>query len=181
MSVHVMVDLETLGTDTNAHILSIGAVRFDETGILDKFHVGVRPESCEFAGLKASMSTVTWWLDETAKDPAAWRAYTSLDKVDLWNALEGFAQWYTAGDGVDIAPLWGNGAAFDNVILRHAYKVCNIEFPPPFWLDRCYRTMKNLAPEVSMDRLGTHHSAADDAASQAIHLIQICRHLGIKL
>ena len=32
---HLMVDIETLGTDNNARILSVGIVEFDETNTLE--------------------------------------------------------------------------------------------------------------------------------------------------
>lgn len=177
MSTHVMVDLETLGNGSDAHILSIGAVKFDSTGILDRFHVGVDLESCERAGLKANVSTIEWWLNLTATDPRAWQDWEELDKVEIYNALDGFAMWYDSKE----APLWGNGATFDNVILRNAFKACRLDFPVPFYLDRCYRTLKAMAPEIKLERKGTHHSAVDDAESQALHLIRICEALEIVL
>lgn len=189
MSTHVMVDLETLGNGSDAHILSIGAVKFDSTGILDRFHVGIDLESCARSGLKSDVSTIEWWLDLTCDAPEAWRAWKALDKVDVYNALDGFAIWYKdVGEFVpleptepDKQPLWGNGATFDNVILRNAFKACRLDFPVPFWLDRCYRTLKAMAPEIKLERKGTHHSAVDDAESQALHLIRICKDLEITL
>jgi len=69
--------------------------------------------------------------------------------------------------------VWGNGAAFDNVILASAYRQANITQPWLFWNDRCYRTVKALSPAVTMQRNGTHHNALDDAESQARHLIDM--------
>lgn len=73
--------------------------------------------------------------------------------------------------------VWGNGAAFDNVILRRAYERTSRESmkaPWPHWNDRCYRTIKGLyGHQVKIERTGTHHHALDDAASQARHLIRM--------
>lgn len=195
MSTHVMVDLETLGTGNDAHILSIGAVKFDKTGILNKFHTGVELDSCKEAGREITASTVAWWLDLTCTTPAAWLAWKKLDKAPLWNALDGFSQWCATKvefgelgfkkSGVPVQPeppaLWGNGASFDNVILRSAFDACGLKFPVPFHLDRCYRTLKAMAPEIKLERTGIHHSAVDDAESQALHLIRICKDLEVGL
>lgn len=165
---HIMLDLETLGTGNNAMIISIGAVRFNETEILDNFHVGIEPASCAPFDLKIEGDTVKWWLHpdrEPARD--AWMA---LEKVDVTSALLGFGVWATAqGEPV----VWGNGSTFDNVKLRHACQVVGIDYPTPFYKDACYRTVKNMAPFITLERIGTHHDAVDDARSQAVHLQRI--------
>lgn len=171
---NVMVDLETLGTGNDAVILSIGAVKFTGTEIVDEFHVGVDPATCQQVGLTIDAATVLWWFKDDIG--AAREALLGLERVDIGSALAGFAQWF----GPDSLPLWGNGATFDNVILRSAYAACHMEYPARFWDDKCYRTVKNLAPMVKLERLGTHHDALDDARSQAKHLQAIVHHLTIK-
>ena len=171
MNAHVMLDLETFGNGNDAAIISIGAVKFNEAEILDEFHVGVDPATCQAVGLKIDASTVLWWLDNERQ--AARDAMYVLEKVDLGSALAGFSDWFG-----DEKPIWGNGATFDNVILRSAYRACGLDYPSRFWLDRCYRTVKSLAPGIELVREGTHHDACDDARCQAKHLQAICAHLG---
>lgn len=161
---NVMIDIETLGIGNNAAILSIGATRFVENGIIDSFHVGVSPESCQQYGLKIDASTVMWWMN--AERDAARAEMMTLNKLDLYEALAGFSDWY----GEESLPTWGNGASFDNVVLRNAFSAVNIQCPWKFWDDRCYRTMKNLAPGITLAREGTHHNALDDAIYQTKHL-----------
>jgi hypothetical protein len=163
---HVMLDLETFGNGNDAAIVSIGAVKFNETEILDEFHVGINPESCTAAGLKIDASTVMWWLDPD-RAPAR-EALLKLERIDLYYALDGFAQWVG-----EITAMWGNGSTFDNVILRNAYRVCGLEYPVKFWQDQCYRTMKYRLPWIELVREGVHHAAVDDARSQAKHLQRI--------
>lgn len=168
---HIMVDLETLGTSNDALILSLGACRFhpDSTEIVDSFYVKIDPASAQAYGLKIDVATVMWWMEQ---DAMARDALTDTDgQVDLVTALEGFAMWV----GPDSLPLWGNGATFDNVLLRSAYKAIGMDCPWAFWDDRCYRTVKNLAPEIKLERAGVHHNALDDAISQAKHLQAIAR------
>lgn len=168
MGLEAMLDLETLGNGNNACILSIGVVLFDPKGdgIHSKFEVHVDPASCVAAGLQMDASTVMWWLDPgraAARDELFMHA-----RIDLRDALA-----RTSGFLVNDRPVWGNGATFDNVILRSAYKATGTSCPWMFWNDRCYRTIKSLHPGVKLERVGVHHSAVDDAASQALHLQKI--------
>ena len=178
---HVMLDLETLGTSTDALIMSIGAVKFDAAGVHDRFHVGVDIEETMAYGTASkpeiSAGTVLWWLDNDrweARD--AWLALD--DKVHLSVALDGFSQWY----GTDDQPVWGNGATFDNVVVKSAYSACGLRPPWSYKLDRCYRTMVAMYPDVGrLERVGIHHNAVDDAEYQALQLIKVCAEKGIVL
>lgn len=175
MTPQIMLDLETLGTGNEAVILSIGAVKFDQVDILDRFHVAIDPITCQHFGLKVDASTVMWWLDGDRAD--ARTALLEQETVDLPSALRGFADWA----GVEDTPIWGNGSTFDNIILRSAYRLCGMDYPAPFWADKCYRTIKGLAPAITITREGTHHDALSDAENQARHMQEILTHLGIEL
>ena len=159
----VMLDLETMGTSSNAAIIAIGAVKFDKE-VTDKFHVIIDLQSSMDAGLEIDGNTVLWWMQQS--DDA--RAHFKKEGVSLTDALMMFYEWFEYGDEV-----WGNGAAFDNVILLNAYKAVGLQPPWKFWKDRCYRTLKSLYPEITKNRVGTLHCAVDDAESQARHLIKI--------
>jgi hypothetical protein len=163
---NVMVDLETMGDGANAAIVSIGAVRFNEEGITDKYYQIVDLQSCIDSGLVVTGSTIQWWLKQSdqAREEIAQRG------IHLAAALQDFTTWL--GDDVI---LWGNGASFDNVILASAYRAVSHRLPWKFWNDRCYRTVKNQFPEIKLDRTGTHHNAVDDAYSQAWHLIEMAQ------
>lgn len=170
MGTQVMVDLETLGNGNKAVIIAIGAVKFDpdlKTVDPDTFYSLVDPQSCVDVGLEMDVSTVMWWLRQSDEAREALRP-EDLNKPSIFAALTSLMDWY----GSDL-PTWGNGATFDNVILRNAYKAIRTEAPWSFWNDRCYRTIKNQHPNVKMARTGTHHNALDDAMSQANHLIQL--------
>lgn len=178
MATHIMIDLETLGTRHNAVILSIGAVKFDPgipADIQDRFHVAVDPSSCQNFGLEIDASTVMWWL-HADRDMAREKLLGHL-RFDLPTALEGFALWF----GQESMPVWGNGATFDNMILRSAYEATHIPCPWKYWHDRCFRTVKNMVPAIAQLHLGVLHDAANDAASQALHLQVLVRHLGLEI
>ena len=170
MAEHVMIDLETMGTGNKAAIISIGAAKFDKTKIYDTFHVGVDLASNKPLGLEIEAETVMWWLSEDRAE--ARRAWLDLGKVELYEALLGFSEWLREDDpdkivAFDPAGVWGNGATFDNVILRNAYAGARLECPWPFWKDRCFRTLKAPYTGPLPLREGTHHAALDDAIWQA--------------
>jgi len=163
---HVMLDLETMGNNPNAPIVAIGACRFDEGGVSDDtFYRTVSLASAVEAGAEMDADTVIWWMQQSADA----RGEIVAADGDALDVLCDFTQWLKS-DGLD--GLWGNGASFDNVILAQTYRRFGQPLPWPFWLDRCYRTMKSFS-EVKMVRDGTHHNALDDAVSQARHLIEI--------
>lgn len=159
---HVMVDLETLGTGSDAVIIAVGAVEFDpDTQTVGRtFYDVVDPQSCVDSGLKVDVSTVMWWMKQS---DAARAAFTRPGNA-LHDVLLNFAQWYPQG-----AAFWGNGASFDNVILANAFKVVGIAKPWSFTSDRCYRTLKNLLPHITQKAVGVAHNALDDAVYQANH------------
>ena len=72
--------------------------------------------------------------------------------------------------------VWGNGATFDNVILRRAFDDCAIEAPWPFWHDRDLRTILGLYPEAKAREFeGVKHHALHDARHEARMLIDALR------
>lgn len=166
---HVMLDLETMGNGANAAIVAIGAVRFDENEVCDKFYKIIDLQSSIDAGLEVNASTVYWWLGQEEQPR---QDLCSEIKANLSDTLLAFADWLGHRPSI-----WGNGAAFDNVILSNAYKKIGLKQPWHFASDRCFRTIKSLYPQIKLDRKGTYHRAVDDAETQALHLIKIMKHL----
>lgn len=172
----ICVDLETLGTRPGSIIISIGATKFDENGPYgEPFYMRIDMQSCVDAGLLIDVDTVKWWMKQS--DEA--RAEFQKESVELGYALTKFAVWCDneeakERDNCNCAniELWGNGANFDNSLLKAAYDKIGMEAPWEFWNDRCYRTLKAMYPHIKMPkRTGTHHNALDDAISQVNHLI----------
>ena len=172
---NIMLDLETMGRGPHAGIDAIGAVEFgpSESGaeVLGRsFYRVVDLASSVHHGGVMDAETVLWWLGQSE---AARSELTDRQAVNLPEALQEFACWLTDLGGMR-RPIWGNGAAFDNVILRRSYE--RLDIPPPWlhWDDRCYRTVRAEFPHVPAPaRRGTHHNALDDAMHQARHLMAI--------
>lgn len=162
---HVMVDLETLGTSPGSVIIAIGAARFNAHGVLDTFYRRISAEDCVRCGLTMDTSTIEWWMQQS--DEA--RAVFKQPGLPLQDALIHFNTWYPTD-----APLWGNGAAFDNALLDAAYRVTSVKKPWPYWGDMCYRTIKAQNKHIKAEPFaGVKHNALDDAVHQANHLIKI--------
>jgi exodeoxyribonuclease VIII len=163
--INVMIDLETYSTRPNAAIASIGAVKFEDDRIVDTFYCTIDPASCRAAGLHFEKSTLEWWSKQSKEA----RAALLKDNVELEEALTNFEAWY----GAKSLPTWGNGAAFDNVIIESAYRALDRKRPWLPWEDRCYRTMKSMVNIPIDKREGTYHNALDDAMTQTKHLQKI--------
>lgn len=169
----IMLDLETMGNTPRAPIVAIGAIEFTPgcSALGRGFYAQVNLEdSARFGEMDAS--TVLWWMQQ---DTAARQALYLGDRMMLAPALMEFSRWLESCiDGPSSVGLWGNGAAFDNVILRNAYARTGLPTPWQFWQDRCFRTVRALHPLVQPpERVGVHHNALDDAKHQALHLLQI--------
>ena len=169
---NIMLDLETMGTNNNAAMVATGLVKFDLDGIKDTLYTVVDLESSIDLGGEIDASTILWWMKQSpnAREEIASKGMNLYDALYL---LDGFIDMHDN--------MWGNGSDFDNVILINAFKHCDIDLPWRHTNNRCYRTMKAMAPTIKMNRVGIQHNALDDAKSQALHLIDICKHLGIML
>jgi DNA polymerase III epsilon subunit-like protein len=95
MTDRVMVDIETLGLDPGAAILSIGAVRFDTDGLGATFERNIGLESCQEAGLTIDAGTLEWWLQQ---DADAQHVLTGGES--LVDALEALAEFYAFADEI---------------------------------------------------------------------------------
>lgn len=163
----IMIDLEAMNNTSMSAIISIGAVKFNvsKNRIEDYFYFNVDLQSSLDIGLKAGGETIKWWLKQ---DPEAILNLSEEPIVTIREALLRFSTW------VGIKPvIWGNGAGFDNVVLANAYRLCGLEKPWKYYHDRCYRTAKNLYPEITLERTGIKHNALVDATYQAEHLMKI--------
>lgn len=167
----VMVDLETMGNGSQAAIIAIGAVEFDrETGELgEEFYTTVDLESSVAYGGVMDASTVLWWMQQSDAARAAFKR----KGAPVGEALIQFEKWLEARAPKKEMRVWGNGATFDNVILRSAFVNAMLPVPWMYYNDRCYRTLKNERPEVPFSNFGVAHNALDDAKAQAMHLFAI--------
>lgn len=163
-----MLDLETLGTETDSPIAAIGAVHFDQSGPTDEgFYTVVDLKTSVEAGARIDPEAVIWWMQQSDQARQLYSETVQEQKIPLALALRQLNDYLGAGSGV-----WGNGAAFDNAIMNKAYNQCGIKPDWAFRNDLCYRSMKTIFP-VEHERRGIYHHALDDARYQAEHLAKI--------
>lgn len=162
------IDMETLSTEHNAALLSIGAVIHDfGTGQqVDTFYANITPESSIAAGLDVSESTKAWWT----KQGQAAQDVLSVDQRPLRDVLVNFAKWL-AGHGVQYAI--GNGPRADNQWLESACKAVGMPSPIKYWGDLDMRTLTFIGTHIlGLDHWhntfkGVKHNALHDAINEA--------------
>jgi hypothetical protein len=179
---HFMVDLETMGLRDNSAIISIGVVQFDERLVGRLFYTNVSLSDCVAHGLVTDQSTVDWWLKQSEEARLAWQT----NPTNLLDALTQFVAYLRLCTDNDMSKvrLWGNGAGFDNVLLKNAFKAVDADEPWKYYNNRCYRTMSGvfkLDDDETPPRVGTYHNALDDAMTQVHRLQAICGKYGITL
>lgn len=165
-----MIDLETMGTEPDAAIVAIGVVPFSvQTLRINKagFYTAVDLESSMASGGTITAPTILWWLQQ----PDVARKEITTHTMALDQALIKLNE-FIKRHGV-VTGVWGNGAVFDNVILRSAYDRLKFD---KFWSysqDRCYRTIVNSHSDVQYSKPKIKHHAFYDARAQAETLVGI--------
>jgi exodeoxyribonuclease VIII len=172
--VHVMVDVETLGLEANAIILSIGAVVFDvERDLGDDFYVEIAPMSYPGA---VDITIIKWWMEQSAKGTPAPMNGTLV----LGEALQQFHNYLEklcAGDFTRLV-LWANGTDFDIPKLAYAYKACGVLPPWTYNNVRDARTIQKVFRLYGLEMENdAPHTAVADARYQAKRLISIFANL----
>ncbi|EOV4026819.1 3'-5' exoribonuclease domain-containing protein [Escherichia coli] len=175
---HLMIDLETMGKNPDAPIASIGAVFFDpQTGEQGpEFSKIIDMGTC---GGTVDISTIEWWLQRSGEARAAILA----DRIPLDDALLQLRKFIDENSGEFFVQVWGNGANFDNVILRRSYERQEIPCPWRYTNDRDVRTIVALGLVMDFDARsvitfeGERHNALHDARYQAKYVSAIWQKL----
>lgn len=187
--VDLMVDLETLGVNQTAPIISMGAVLFDPRaqdtfeGLYARaFYIGVDIEDAVNICGPAEGGTIKWWFGQS--DAAIKRVIggenasvrESLDK--LWRYT--MTRDNRSPDAIRALPLpqkiWAKDPDFDCRILQNACAKSKCVYPFHFSNGRSVRTIQDLAfPDGDLPRFkgGVYHDARDDAVNQAL-MVQAC-------
>jgi hypothetical protein len=155
---HLMLDIETLDTQSSAVVLSVGWVCFDEFNLGDAHEMALDIDEQLDMARTISGDTLKWWMGqsemarEQAFDPS-----TVYSINDLEDRLTTIIQ--TCG----IKHVWSHGPAFDIATLKSLMRA----EPWDFRSLRDTRTLAMLAPNIARVKPVTAHSAADDAVAQA--------------
>ncbi|EIG2077190.1 3'-5' exoribonuclease, partial [Escherichia coli] len=122
--IHLMIDIETMGKNPNAAIISIGAIFFDpQTG--DMGPEFSKTIDLDTAGGVIDRDVIKWWLKQSREAQSA----ILTDEIPLDDALLQLREFIAENSGEFFVQVWGNGANFDNVILRRSYERQGIPCP----------------------------------------------------
>ncbi len=175
---HLMIDLETMGKNPDAPIISIGAIFFDpQTG--DMGPEFSKTIDLETAGGVIDRDTIKWWLKQSREAQSA----IMTDEIPLDDALLQLREFIDENSGEFFVQVWGNGANFDNTILRRSYERQGIPCPWRYYNDRDVRTIVELEKAIDFDARtaipfeGERHNALDDARYQAKYVSAIWQKL----
>ncbi|HCN9495477.1 TPA: 3'-5' exoribonuclease [Escherichia coli] len=175
---HLMIDLETMGKNPDAPIISIGAIFFDpQTG--DMGPEFSKTIDLETAGGVIDRDTIKWWLKQSREAQSA----IMTDEIPLDDALLQLREFIDENSGEFFVQVWGNGANFDSTILRRSYERQGIPCPWRYYNDRDVRTIVELGKAIDFDARtaipfeGERHNALDDARYQAKYVSAIWQKL----
>lgn len=179
-----MTDVETLGTEPGAAIISIGICAFNQDQkVIDSAGWAIR---CEDWHGNVDPKTVKWWMkqNEAAQEYSFNGTFTSLQAAIL---LKEFMAKYPDSE------LWANDPDFDVVLLKmwwkrveahHNYTLGNFPGGPlRHRLPRSYRTIVAEAKRlgISTDQVfnpaSVAHNPVDDACNQARVVVHIRNHI----
>jgi hypothetical protein len=142
---HVMIDIETLGTDPGSVIASVGLVRFDpqagvqsaEELLKSSLKVVIDIEESIADGFTVSGSTIKWWFNQSRE--AQKSTFGGKEQLLPTVALREIISFFNLSDKV-----WGNGANFDIVLLESYFRHYQFALPWKYNKVRCHRTVVNM-------------------------------------
>lgn len=173
---HIVLDLETLSTQPNAAIASIGAVALTARGsFVSEFHVAVDAGAPQHLR-HVCANTCAWW-DKQSEDAKLGSIHAPNPTLPH-QALEAFTAWVQQHADPKKVKVWGNGSSFDNVILSSLYAdYPELVRPWAYWNDRDMRTVLDLHPQAKNvgEFEGIKHNALHDARHEAKQLVAVLR------
>ncbi|HFP5249914.1 3'-5' exoribonuclease [Escherichia coli] len=175
---HLMIDLKTMGKNPDAPINALAGKFFDPaTGEMGpEFSKTI---DLETAGGVIDRDTIKWWLKQSREAQSA----ILTDEIPLDDALLQLREFIDENSGEFFVQVWGNGANFDNVILRRSYERQEIPCPWHYTNDRDVRTIVALGLVMDFDARsvitfeGERHNALHDARYQAKYVSAIWQKL----
>lgn len=172
---HIVLDLETLSTQPNAVIASIGAVALTASGgFVSEFHVPITTGNFRQCHRHVCAKTVEWW--EQQSEEAKLASVKAPNPMLPHPALQAFIAWVHEHADPKKVKVWGNGSSFDNVILSSLFAdYPELERPWAYWNDRDMRTVLDLNPAAKDvgPFEGVKHNALHDARHEAKQLAKV--------
>jgi hypothetical protein len=173
--IHFMIDIETLSTYSDAVILSIGLVTFNEKEILKKESWNLNINN-QILTRRIDRDTIKFWQDKedqfmkTRKKTFGLRFV--LQQIQFTINVE--------SEGKEFK-VWAKSPDFDLDILANAYKQYQEKTPWEYWNKMDVRTIYTLMKMKGIEKSKNinHHNALSDAESQAKDVIKYFGSVGI--
>ena len=175
MTIHAMIDLETLSTNPDATVLTVGGVKFDPYLSVEPsqgMYFRMDVDSQTTMGRHVMQETLDWWGQQDPKIME--EALGDKDRISIQEAIKTINKWSV---GVDV--FWCQGPLFDYAILQNLYAQMGQPVPWQYWQIRDSRTLFSLVPRETENRTGLHN-ALEDCYFQARKVQKVYKQLGIK-
>ena len=173
-----MIDLETLSTNPNATILTVGGVKFDPYNSIEPaqgMYFRVDVDSQTKMGRDVMQETLDWWA--TQEQSVVDEALGDHNRTPVLSVLQKLNKWCV---GVDT--IWCQGPAFDIVILEDMFRQYDHHLPWPFWKIKDSRTLFGIMPTDPRKEIKFEaHNALEDCKIQALCVQQSVNKLGLNL
>lgn len=178
---HLMIDLETLGTDTNCVVTQLGYCLFEmQTGNVvfsDEIHLD--PQEQLDLGRTVSWDTICWWNKQNseAKENMFGEGGKRISLISAINSFE-----YNVEHGAafrELEGVWSHGLTFDVAIMSSLYELYGKKEPWKYNIPRDTRTIFALVPDMTMEKPLVPHSAMSDAIAQAHNVAKAMRYITV--
>ncbi len=177
MSYDIMVDLETMGTDTGSAFVSLGAVAFDlqkpysPPGPGLTFYRNIDLQSSLDIGRTINGDTVYWWMSRSQE---ARESLMTPKPLPLKLVLQQFCEWYLAHHTRYQTCIWSHGLTFDVPMIADAMRQVGMKTPWFFSNANDTRTILRKAgiKMPSADERAGGHNALSDAVLQVEYLLK---------
>lgn len=167
-----MIDIETLGTNNDACILTVAAQIFDPLGhgYQEQFFYA-RVDIDSQPNRSIDQSTIDWWSKQPTQSVE--EAFCPDDRLSLPTVLEKLRPllWNSKR-------IWANGTTFDMNIIENAYKSLSMSLPWRYYCVRDARTIYSLYPDLR--KTAASHHALEDCRRQILLLQETMKFLNIR-
>lgn len=163
--IELMLDIETLSTRVNAHILQVAVVPFDlEAAVIGTNTFNMHASGAGQDGRHIDRATVRWWMDQD--DEVSTRVLFARKMYPLGTVLSELYRYVR--DFSDETRIWCKGPEFDTACLKHAFEAVGMDTPWSFRYVRDVRTATEVSHESTPrpGGFGATHDAEDDCINQ---------------
>lgn len=137
----LMLDIETLGTDSDTTLIQLACVAFDiRTGsIVSEFNEFI--DIGQTKDLKVTGSTIKWWLKT---DSTLFKSLIERGSLSEREVFARFHNWMKGLQETYSLYAWGNGLLFDLAIIKTKLTQYGFSYPISFKTERDVRTIVDL-------------------------------------